>query len=334
MDDLECEICGKSFNTNHGLYTHKQKIHNNAPSVVLVKHNKDHGDHWKPSKRKRVPSIDDLEHRPKKQKHKHRDDDSDKIVSDEYSDDEDDDDAELDDMEKSDESDHPLDVSTDEDDDNLPSPSSPVQPPIPSSKLSYKKLYEKCRRECSKIKSRCKKKLAMLDRKHKADWKRHTKELTDELKTKHEADLKRDTRELADKQEAHIAEERGRFRKQMNDLEQAKNLEMDDRIRDIRNEQQATIERLGVEHQDKITELEVECEDKIKVLRTHNTELQEEGDEFTSLSKAIFNCTTLEEIFEIERLVKNHQLDEVAQKHLKTLQKFIFKFIIWNPSYL
>ena len=102
----------------------------------------------------------------------------------------------------------------------------------------------------------------------------------------------------------------------MKDLEEAKN----ERIVDIQNKQQATIERMDVEHRDIIANLEAECENRMKVLETHIKDLQDEGNEFTNLSKAIFNCTTIEEIFEIDRLVKNHQLDVVAQKHLKTLQ--------------
>ena len=52
--DLQCNICGKHFNTNAGLYTHKQKMHN-KPSVILVNHDKHRDDHWTPSKRKLEP---------------------------------------------------------------------------------------------------------------------------------------------------------------------------------------------------------------------------------------------------------------------------------------
>ena len=296
--NLECETCGKVFNTNAGLYTHKQKMHNN-PSVVLVKHNRHGDDHWRPPKRKREPEseFDKFLYPPKKI----RDDEGDsglKIIE-EYNDD---DDAELDDdMEVIDEYNPPQDVSTDEDDSDLPSPFSHAQPTIPSSQLNYKALYEKCRQEYNKVKLQCKKKLNMLDKKHKAT-------------------LKRNLNELNDKRDADIADMRDRFRKQMNDLEQTKNLEIDDRIKRIQNEEQDTLEKISVEHKRKIVELEAECEEKIKVLKTHITELPDEGDEFTSLSNAIFNCTTIEEIFEIEHLIKNHRLDEVTQKHLKTLQ--------------
>ena len=303
--NLECETCGKVFNTNAGLYTHKQKAHNN-PSVVLVNHNLHHDNHWRPSKRKRESTpesefSDKYVHPPKK----YRGDEGDRglKIIDEYNDDGDSElDSEMEIIDESDAEDPPQVVSADDEDESLPPPSSPI--PIPSSKLNYKALYEKCRREYNKMKlreSRCKKKLNMLNSKHKANLKRYLNELND----KHDAD---------------IADMRDRFRKQITDLENTKNVEIDDRIRGIQNEQQATVERMGVEHQDRITELETECEEKIKVFKTHIKDLQDEGEEFTNLSKAIFNCTTIEEIFEIERLVKNHRLDEVAQNHLKTLQ--------------
>ena len=68
--DLECETCGKVFNTNAGLYTHQQKMHN-VPSVVLVDHNRHGGDHWRPTERKREPSDDNIDPRPRKLKYRH-----------------------------------------------------------------------------------------------------------------------------------------------------------------------------------------------------------------------------------------------------------------------
>jgi len=160
MDDLKCEICGKSFNTNAGLYTHKQKMHDN-PSVVLVNHNRHRDDHWRPRQRKRESKpesefSDRYIHPPKRERNDEGD--SGLKVIDEYN--YDDGDAELDDdMEIISEDD-----STDEDDENPPSPPNSVQPPIPSSQLNYKVLYEKCRRNYNKMKLRCKKKLDVLSR--------------------------------------------------------------------------------------------------------------------------------------------------------------------------
>jgi hypothetical protein len=48
--------------------------------------------------------------------------------------------------------------------------------------------------------------------------------------------------------------------------------------------------------------------------------MQEDNEDLSSLSKAIFNCTTMEEIFEIQKLVNNYELDKVIQNHLPTLQ--------------
>ena len=188
MNDLECDTCGKAFNTNAGLYTHKQRSHNN-PSVVLVKHNRRRGDHWKPSerepsKRKREPEpeseFDKFVYPPKKRRD--GEDDTGLEVIDEYNDDsvpELDDDMEIID-------DLPPDVSSDDDDeDNFPSPSNTVQLPTPSSQLNYKILYEKCRQNYNKMKLKCKKKLDELNRKHKSDLKHDLKELND----KHDADI-------------------------------------------------------------------------------------------------------------------------------------------------
>ena len=69
--------------------------------------------------------------------------------------------------------------------------------------------------------------------------------------------------------------------------------------------------------------LESECEDKIKKLTDHIKSLQDDDSTLNSLIDAIFNCMTMEEIFEIQNLIKNHQLDNVVQRHLKTLQNLL-----------
>ena len=100
--------------------------------------------------------------------------------------------------------------------------------------------------------------------------------------------------------------------------------ECGDRIRDIQSEKQAEIDARNTRHMAQIAELEAECEARIKLLNDEIKKLQEEDDDFSSLSKAIFNCTTMEEIFEIQRLVENHQLDVVVTRHLKTLQNLFY----------
>ena len=48
--------------------------------------------------------------------------------------------------------------------------------------------------------------------------------------------------------------------------------------------------------------------------------LDAEDASFKPLSDAIFNCISIEEIFKIKRLLKQHRIEEVLEKHLETLQ--------------
>ena len=50
-----CEHCGKDFNTNHGLYDHKEKFHK-SPTVVLVNH-QDH----QPSSSRKIPTPNNVQ---------------------------------------------------------------------------------------------------------------------------------------------------------------------------------------------------------------------------------------------------------------------------------
>ena len=299
--DLKCDHCEKEFNTNAGLYTHKQRFHK-TPSVVLVKHN-----HSATSKRKRADdtSNDYSGYRMKKLKNKHHtDDEGDEglEIVDEYNDS---DDAEHDaDMEIIDEYDNEEDGSanilSDEDSEvNLPLPPATLNPS--RAKLNYEALYIKCVRNYKKMKRKFENRRRLLVSKHKADLKKHF----DELITKRDEE---------------IADIKERFKKQIINLEQTKNIELADRIKGIQSQNQTVIEEINTEHASKLTDLENECKERIRVLQDHIMDLQREDGEFTSLSKAIFSCTTIEEISEIQRLIKNHQLDVVVQKHLKTLQ--------------
>lgn len=47
---------------------------------------------------------------------------------------------------------------------------------------------------------------------------------------------------------------------------------------------------------------------------------QEDDDYLTPLAGAIFNCTTMEEIFEIKNLIESYKVNELTEKHYKTLQ--------------
>ena len=108
--------------------------------------------------------------------------------------------------------------------------------------------------------------------------------------------------------------------KQMNDLEVLKDDECKDKMDKNQNKFQEKITEMERSHKTEMDKLESDFEDKIKKLTEHIKSLQDDDVSFNSLADAIFNCTTMEEIFEIQNLIKNHQIDIVVRKHLKTLQ--------------
>lgn len=56
------------------------------------------------------------------------------------------------------------------------------------------------------------------------------------------------------------------------------------------------------------------------MLQQHIKSLEADDLDINPLVKAIFNCTSMDEIFKIQKLVENHQMDEVIENHLPTLQ--------------
>ena len=59
---------------------------------------------------------------------------------------------------------------------------------------------------------------------------------------------------------------------------------------------------------------------KIDMLNKLLQSEQDEEDYLTPLAGAIFNCTSMEEIFEIKNLVESYKVNELTDKHYKTLQ--------------
>ena len=108
--------------------------------------------------------------------------------------------------------------------------------------------------------------------------------------------------------------------KQMNDLEILKDEECKDKIETYEQKIKDTITEMEIKHKKALDDLESESEEKIKKLTDHINSLQDDESDFNSLTDAIFNCTTMEEIFEIQNLIENHQIDVVIERHLKTLQ--------------
>ena len=59
---------------------------------------------------------------------------------------------------------------------------------------------------------------------------------------------------------------------------------------------------------------------KIDMLNRHLQSEQEDDEYLTPLAHAIFNCTSMEEIFEIKNLIESYRVNELTNKHYKTLQ--------------
>ena len=260
-----------------------------TPSVVLVNHEHKSNKRKRSwfddgpidSKRKHIATEEDDEPDVKDENNRDEELDSDLEVVSNY-DDEDDDNLKV------------IDEYSDDDDNE----NSKIIP----SKQNYRILYKKCQSRYKQLRSRCTEQINKLKRKHKKEMKQRLGELKSEhnekmsiLKTKHE---------------------RG-----MLDLEELKDAVCDDRIRDVKKQKEAEMNKMISEHLAQVSKMEEECEAKIKILNDHIKSLQEDDENYDSLSNLIFNCTTMEEIFEIQRLIQNHRLDLVVQNHLKTLQK-------------
>ena len=124
------------------------------------------------------------------------------------------------------------------------------------------------------------------------------KQLND-LNNKHKRELRQKLEEMREKHNQDITWLKRTHEKKMNDLEQLKDVTCDDKIREIENKHQSEIDKFNAEHATKIADLEADCGAKLKLLNDHIKDLQKDDNEdFSSLSRAIFNCTTMEEIFE------------------------------------
>ena len=77
----------------------------------------------------------------------------------------------------------------------------------------------------------------------------------------------------------------------------------------------------GMKEKDKEKEaMEKDLKAKIEMLNKLLQKEQEDEDYLTPLARAIFNCTTMEEIFEIKHLIETYKVNELTQKHYNTLQ--------------
>lgn len=332
--NLKCQTCDKSFPSNTSLYMHNQRAH--TPSLVLLNHRHDEDDEPGNRRRRRrhspndgddiIPgskrndfdeSLDDVplsirKRKPKKEPKLPNIIDEDEVVPGvkrKGFDDDEDDDESLDDV--------PLSIRKQR------PPKEPkleiIEPyPKPDSeepgdeKLNYKALYKLCIKENKKleynldkqlkdVKSECQIEIA----RRLEDAYRQYKEEINRLNSHHDDEL------LQLKNSAQ---------RRMSDLETLKDEQCSEKLKDLERKCREEISTINAQHEKELSDLEVECRDKVRLLSDQIKALQENDHDLSSLNNAIFNCVTMEEIFKIQRLVKNHQLDEVVQNHLKTLQ--------------
>lgn len=76
-------------------------------------------------------------------------------------------------------------------------------------------------------------------------------------------------------------------------------------------------------HREELEDMEGHYESKIKLLTDQLKSMQDDDADMNYLAKMIFNCTTMEEIFQIKRLIEDHRIGEVVEKHLDTLQTLL-----------
>ena len=338
---LKCDTCGKRFPTNTSLYIHK-RTHN--PSLVLMAHNHKDGnlprrktnpqhdpgltviDSYDDKGRKRTRNDSDDDDGGKSPKRK-RDPQHDPnlTIIDSYDDDggrspkkkpdsENDDNLTIIDSYDDDGGTTPKRKPDSEDDDGLQVIDSydriPRRRPKPYSVRSrdYKSLYKECVKEKKHMDKEFREKIKDLKRRHASDLSSLERKKADELSHVHSQYDK----DMRDKQQLHD--------KQQSDLEKIKDGECDEKIKQIEKKCEDEKRKIRETFMRQFADEEEECTKKLKLLNDQIKSLQEDDENLNSLTKAIFNCTTMEEIYEIQRLIKNHQLDVVVQNHLPTLQ--------------
>ena len=278
---VHCDKCGKTYATNAALYRHKAIAHP-EPRLLLI----NHGD-----TRKRPPTYN-TPPKPKRQalppvtKHIHP---PEKPVEHEIrpnpDDGQDDDDLKIVDSYDNDgQSDDGLKIVDRYDNDGQSDDGLTVVDSIDTP--DYKKLYIACLKSKKSIKEECQRKVNEI----KAKCEKKIADMKDEYKSK--------LREHGDEMKEQY----------------------EDRLKKLRDEQTRKIKDLEEIHKKAFDKYEQECRGKIKLLNDQLQAEKEDDEDMSSLTKAIFNCNTMEEIFKIQKLVNNHQIDELVQNHLPTLQ--------------
>jgi hypothetical protein len=293
--NLQCDKCGKSYPTNAALYQHKNLAHP-EPKLMLVNHS--HGSSPSSNKRPRSYNIDypkakKQELLPPVTKHSHpkekpRDYEIKPNPTPQKDDGQADDNLRIVDSYNDDgQTDEGLQVIDSYDNDGQSDDGLTVVDSI--DRVDYKQLYENCLASKKRVENVCQRKLLDLKKKHE--------EKTNALKEDYRDKLRR----FGDQMKA----------------------EYDERIEKMQDTHGRAIKDLKEAHDKAMEDFERECKKKIKLLSDQLQAIKDDDDDLSSLTKAIFNCTTMEEIFKIQKLINNHQIDELIQNHLPTLQNLL-----------
>ena len=311
---LHCEHCAATFQTNAKLYMHKKRAHG-TPSLLLLNHN--HSSDPNPGTKRKATGNNPSTPKPKRSNDDPQLDDGLSVIDEENDNDEENAklDPQLDDGLKI------IDEVRDEEDDAQDDNNLTVIDEW-NRKKDYKKLYNECLKDGAARKTK------------------HRRE-KEQLISQYKNVLSKRLHEQRVNYESKVADLKIRHDKQMLDLEEMKDGLCKDEIDKIQTESAKAKEEYELEiknlkaaikkyaddasestkrHKAEMDNIEEQCREKIRTLEELVKSLQEDDLDINPLVNAIFNCTTMEEIIKIQRLVESHQIDVVIRDHLKTLQ--------------
>ena len=172
---------------------------------------------------------------------------------------------------------------------------------------SFKKDYKKCEKEKENLQKEIEDVIKNCNKRIEEE----KEKIRDNIKNI--KDTCRDMLETKDRQhKADISEMAEQYENDIKQKEKIYKVELDNRDEEHEDEIKSK--------NDEFKEMKKELEEKIDVLIKHRKWEDEEEENITPLAQAIFNCTTIGEIFEIENLIKSQRINELQDKHYKTLQ--------------
>ena len=312
----KCNSCSREFPSLTALLSHKKNLHGRPPAIVIAAHN--HPDK-KLGKRKPQSAVE----LPKKIVRLDNDDDL-QIV-------------EVRNEPKPTPPTRPpkftIPIPDTEHDDIKrvleQAPTPPTLSPIgnPTLPIDYKELYEQLHKkygemvahykdQIQKVQDVYTHRLKEMEARSDAEAQKMRSEFQMQLRRMIEAKEV----ECKEQLDAHTVE----FKAQMARMASAKDMECEERLKKIYLDHQNYIKQLQTEHQTQLTEIEKECAEKLQTLQAIIKDFENEDDsETVKLSKIIFNCATLEDIYELQSLIQRHQFNQLTSKHLRTLQNLL-----------